>query len=285
MSADFPTVGVLGGSALLRMLNAPALALGIELVDLSTDFDIEIVAKCSVITVLDDFITASQAKSLEVSGHTFRPTSHAMTYVRELNQGQTLLEPTQRIISVLVARSPHGQGAAWTPTQIDVEDAVPVVTTPAPGLSSRGIATIQKLALDLARDSGAVGVVEVQVVQAEGTFRIHGAALGPSLDGMWTIDGARTSQGEQHLRAILDLPLGDPALLAPCVVSAPFAGEGNMFRPYLHLMARSPQLKFHQYRSAPGSVKGHVTTMGRDLIDLRECVTHAVKYMSGVINE
>lgn len=285
MPSNFPTVGLFAESALLRMLKAPALALGIDIVDLSKDSNSEIIGKCEVISVFDDFITASQVKSLEVSGHTFRPTSNAMECVGRLNQTLKRDEHIEEVFSVSVARSPHDQGAAWAPTQIYIEDSGPLAITPAPSLSSRDVATVQKLALDLARDSGAVGVVEVEVVRAQDAFHIHRASLGPSSSGTWTIDGARTSQFEQHLRAILDLPLGDPALLAPCVVSAPFAGEGNMFRPYLHLMARSPRLKFYQYRSGPGAVKGHVTTMGRDLLDLRECVTHAVEYMSGVINE
>ena len=61
----------------------------------------------------------------------------------------------------------------------------------------------------------------------------------------------------------------------------------NMYRPYLHLMARSPALKFHQYRQdvGPGSWSGHVTAVGEDLLDLQESVAHAIDYTSGVIDE
>ena len=61
----------------------------------------------------------------------------------------------------------------------------------------------------------------------------------------------------------------------------------DMYRPYLHLMARNPELKFHQYRKEvrPGRKIGHVTAIGHNLVELRELVQHAVEYMSGEIDE
>ncbi len=111
----------------------------------------------------------------------------------------------------------------------------------------------------------------------------------PNSSGNWTIDGSVTSQYEQHLRAILDLPLGDPAMSAQFAVTGNFyCGEKpDMYRPYLHLMARTPALKFHQYKnsSAPGELMGHITVAGNNLAKLIEEIEHALEYMQGEIDE
>jgi 5-(carboxyamino)imidazole ribonucleotide synthase len=118
---------------------------------------------------------------------------------------------------------------------------------------------------------------------------INELAMRPHNSGHWTIEGSRTSQFEQHLRAILDLPLGDPTMVAPYAVMGNILGgeKTDMYRPYLHLMARNPDLKFHQYRKdvRPGRKIGHVNAIGKDLVELRECIEHAVAYMSGEIDE
>jgi 5-(carboxyamino)imidazole ribonucleotide synthase len=126
------------------------------------------------------------------------------------------------------------------------------------------------------------------VIQGQEHF-VSGLSLGPHESGQWTIDGSRTSQFEQHLRAILDLPLGDPSMTSEHAVAGNIFGSNqrNMYRPYLHLMARSPALKIYHYRQegGAGSWLGHVTAVGDDLLDLQESVAHAVNYMSGVIDE
>jgi 5-(carboxyamino)imidazole ribonucleotide synthase len=113
--------------------------------------------------------------------------------------------------------------------------------------------------------------------------------MGPHISGLWTIEGSRTSQFEQHLRAILDLPLGDPSMTSKFAVMGLIAAgdKPDMYRPYLHLMARNPDLKFHQYRKAaiPGATIGHVTAIGTDLQKLYEDVSHARDYMSAAIDE
>jgi 5-(carboxyamino)imidazole ribonucleotide synthase len=118
--------------------------------------------------------------------------------------------------------------------------------------------------------------------------------MGPHVSGLWTIEGARTSQFEQHLRAVLDLPLGDPTMTAPiAVVGHMFIGgklvgrKIDMYRPYLHLMARTPGLKFHQYGNevSPGRKAGHITLLGERFEDLTNEIQHAIDYMSGEIDE
>ncbi len=275
MPESFPMVGVIGEGALVQMLREPAVALGVGITD--------IIAISSVVSVIGDSISSAQANTLELSGKTFRPNSATIAFVQSWNQEHGLCEDFDGVISVLVARSPHGQASAWTPTQLNLDTFTTV--TPMTSLFLGQVGWVQSIALDLARESGVIGVMEVEFGMQNGAIRPKKLALGPSLTGTWTIEGARTSQFEQHLRAILDLPLGDPSLVAPFVVTGTYFGEGNMYRPYLHLMARSPGLKFHQYLSGLGQAKGHVTAIGRELLELQECVTHAVDYMSGVIDE
>lgn len=285
MSEYFPTVGVIGVGALVRMMAAPALALGVDIVNLQTDIGTAELKKYSMTSVIGDPIPVSQVKTLENSGVIFRPNSSSMSFVKDWNESRDVEESFDARFSVLVARSPHGQASAWTPTEINEMQSALMTVTPSPELSPAQLGRVQTLALDLVKESGAVGVMDVEISLKNGELFVSRLSLGPTLNGAWTIEGARTSQFEQHLRAILDLPLGDPSLVAPFAVSGTYFGEGNMYRPYLHLMARSPGLKIHQYRSGLSQAKGHVTAMGDDLLDLRECVTHAVEYMSGVIDE
>ena len=285
MTEEFPTIGIMGDGALGPMLHSPALALGVELVNVAPSVDSDILARCAVITVLDSSVPISQVKNFESAGATCRPNSTTMTFVKKWNEDQRKLESVDAVFSVMVARSPHGQASAWTPTEITSTLSTTTTITPSPKLGHGRLEMAQSLALALIKESNSSGVMEVEIVVRNGELIAQRLSLGPSFNGSWTIEGARTSQFEQHLRAILDLPLGDPSLLARNVVTGSYSGGGNMYRPYLHLMARSPGLKIHQYRSGLSQTKGHVTAMGRDLLDLRECVTHAVEYMSGVIDE
>lgn len=285
MSEEFPTVGIIGEYALSRMVNASALALGVEIVRIEQSTDAEVLARCSVISVIGDPIPSSQVKTYESTGAIFRPNSSTMEFVKDWNEDHKQRGSVDAVFSVLVARSPHGQASAWTPTEITTGHDTTTTITPSPKLGRDGLAIAQGLALALVKESNACGVMDVEIIVQNGELVAQGLGLGPSFNGMWTIEGSRTSQFEQHLRAILDLPLGDPSLLAHNVVTGSFSGEGNMYRPYLHLMARSPAMKIHQYRSVSLQAKGHVVAMGRDLLDLSECVTHAIQYMSGVIDE
>lgn len=195
-----------------------------------------------------------------------------------------------REIAVMVARSPHGQASTWAPTQTLQKDGICTSTiTPAPGISQDLAVVAQKLALDIAQEVGVVGVMAVEMfVKGEKLF-VNELAMRPHNSGHWTIEGANTSQFEQHLRAILDLPLGDTSMTHPFAVVGNILGgdKSDMYRPYLHLMARSPQLKVHQYRKEVrlGRKIGHVCQTGSNLLDLQESVAHAVDYMSGVIDE
>jgi 5-(carboxyamino)imidazole ribonucleotide synthase len=192
-------------------------------------------------------------------------------------------------ISVMVARSPHGQAATWSPTQTIQKDGICTMTIAPANISNEVSQQAQEMALNIANDLKLIGVMAVEIfVKADQLF-INELAMRPHNSGHWTIDGSVTSQFEQHLRAILDLPLGDTSMTAKYAVMGNVLGgeKADMYRPYLHLLARTPRLKVHQYRKEvkPGRKIGHVTLLGENLVDLRAEVEHAIDSMGGVIDE
>lgn len=193
-------------------------------------------------------------------------------------------------IAVMVARSPHGQATSWAPVETVQENGICTITiTPAQSISAEVSERAQKIALEIAQLVGVVGVMAVEMFVKDDDLFINELAMRPHNSGHWSIDGAVTSQFEQHLRAILDLPLGSPAMTHLFSVMGNVLGgeKTDMYRPYLHLMARTPELHFHQYKKEvrPGRKIGHVTACGDDLLHLTKEVQHARDYMSGVIDE
>ena len=193
-------------------------------------------------------------------------------------------------IAVMVARSPHGQASTWAPTQTIQENGICTRTvTPAARVSPEVCEKASALALTIAERVGLVGVMAVEMFVKGDQLFINELAMRPHNSGHWTIEGSVTSQFEQHLRAILDLPLGDPSMTAPYAVMGNVLGgdKSDMYRPYLHLMARNPELKVHQYMKEvrPGRKIGHVNAVGEDLLHLEELIVHARGYMNGEIDE
>ena len=193
-------------------------------------------------------------------------------------------------ISVMVARSPHGQAATWAPTQTIQRNGICTMTiSPAPDLAESLGQQAQQTALSIAAEIKLVGVMAVEMFVKGNQLFINELAMRPHNSGHWTIDGSVTSQFEQHLRAILDLPLGDTSMTSEYAVMGNVLGgdKQDMYRPYLHLLARTPKLKIHQYRKEvkPGRKIGHVTLLGENLVELTTEVQHAIDYMSGVIDE
>jgi len=196
-------------------------------------------------------------------------------------------------IAIMVARSPHGQAATWAPTLTVQSDGICVQTiTPVPDFADELAHETSQIALRIAQGIDLVGVMAVEIFVVDGHLIINELAMRPHNSGHWTIEGSVTSQFEQHLRAVLDLPLGDTALRSEYAVMGNLIGietdkSSDLYRPYLHLMARIPDLKIHQYMKElrPGRKVGHVTLLGDDLIHLRSEVSHAVDYLMGAIDE
>ena len=193
-------------------------------------------------------------------------------------------------VAVMVARSAHGQATTWAPTQTIQENGICTSTiTPAPLLNEETASRAQELALMIAEQVGLIGVMAVEMFVKGDQLFINELAMRAHNSGHWTIEGAVTSQFEQHLRAVLDLPLGDTSLTGAYAVMGNLLGgdKTDMYRPYLHLMARNPELKFHQYMKdvRPGRKIGHVNIVGENLLELTEIVQHARDYMSGEVDE
>ena len=193
-------------------------------------------------------------------------------------------------ISVMVARSPHNQAATWPATLTIQSNGICTSTvTPVPEISNELAEKVQAAALNIASGISLVGVMAVEMFIVGEDFYINELALRPHNSGHWSIEGSETSQFEQHLRAILDLPLGSTAMRDDFVVMGNILGgeKSDMYRPYLHLMARTPGLKFHQYGKEvkPGRKIGHVTICGKNLLQLQQEIAHAADYMNGVIDE
>ena len=220
---------------------------------------------------------------------------NSMSELDELykNNGTLLLEeklPFDYEISVMVARSPHNQAATWPATLTVQKDGICIETvTPVPEFNESQALAAQNLALQIADEIKLVGVMAVEMFVKGDELFINELALRPHNSGHWTIEGSITSQFEQHLRAVLDLPLGDTSMTAEWAVMGNVLGgeKSDMYRPYLHLMARNPNLKFHQYRKEvrPGRKIGHVTITGDNLVELRREIQHTLAYMSGEIDE
>jgi 5-(carboxyamino)imidazole ribonucleotide synthase len=197
----------------------------------------------------------------------------------------------RRELAVLVARSPSGQAASWPVVETVQTDGICTeVIAPAPDLDDDTAVQATEGALRIARELGVVGVMAVEAFETrDGRVLVNELAMRPHNSGHWTIDGSVTSQFEQHLRAVLDLPLGDTRPRARWTVMANVLGGKyeNLYRSYLHVMAHDPGVKVHLYGKTvrPGRKVGHVNVYGDDLASLRERARHAADFIQGVIDE
>jgi len=161
------------------------------------------------------------------------------------------------------------------------------VTAPAPGASDALVRESEAIARSVAEQLEVTGVLAVELFEtADGRLLINELAMRPHNTGHWTIDGAVTSQFEQHLRAVLDLPLGETTAHRPWSVMVNVLGgpsEGTMGERLAALMADQPGAKVHDYGKdpRPGRKVGHVTTTGDDLDDVTARARAAVRFFEG----
>jgi 5-(carboxyamino)imidazole ribonucleotide synthase len=202
-----------------------------------------------------------------------------------------------RELSAQVARSPFGQVAVWPVVETVQRDGVCAeVLAPAPGLPDELATAAQELAVRIADRLGVVGMLAVELFETPDGVLVNELAMRPHNSGHWTIEGARTSQFEQHLRAVLDYPLGDTTMTAPVVVMANVLGgaaaaEGwsgpGLDERIHHFMAHWPDVKLHWYGKGqrPGRKLGHVTALGDDLAEVRARAAAAARYLAdGVVD-
>ncbi|MFD8672056.1 5-(carboxyamino)imidazole ribonucleotide synthase [Streptomyces seoulensis] len=196
-----------------------------------------------------------------------------------------------RELAANVVRSPHGQAVAYPVVESrQVAGVCDTVIAPAPELDESLALHAERMALSIAKELGVVGHLAVELFETrDGRILVNELAMRPHNSGHWSMDGAITSQFANHVRAVLDLPLGDPRPRAPWTVMVNVLGGDypDMYSAYLHCMARDPQLKIHMYGKdvKPGRKVGHVNTYGDDLDDVLERARHAAGYLKGTITE
>lgn len=198
----------------------------------------------------------------------------------------------RRELAVLVARSPFGQGAAWPVVETVQRQGICVtVLAPAPGLSEDVAAQAEQLGLRIADQLGVVGVLAVELFETDdGALVVNELAMRPHNSGHWTQNGSVTSQFEQHLRAVLDYPLGDTRPLAPVTVMANVLGAEHapamgMDERVHHLFGRMPDVHVHLYGKdeRPGRKIGHVNVLGDDVETVRERAERAAHWLADAV--
>jgi 5-(carboxyamino)imidazole ribonucleotide synthase len=193
-----------------------------------------------------------------------------------------------RELAAQVARSPFGQAAAWPVVETVQEEGQCVeVLAPAPGLSEERALEAQGIALRIAHELDVTGLLAVELFETTTGLVVNELAMRPHNSGHWTIEGARTSQFEQHLRAVLDYPLGTTTMTAPVVVmanvlGAPEAPTMTVDERIHHLFARFPQVKVHMYGKGERPLRkvGHVNVLGSDLAEVRRTAVLAAHWLS-----
>ncbi|MDN5875184.1 MAG: 5-(carboxyamino)imidazole ribonucleotide synthase [Brevibacterium sp.] len=212
----------------------------------------------------------------------------ALTWLDEV--GQLLAEEKvdfTRELAVMVGRSPMGQTAVWPVVETWQQNGVcKEAIAPAPGLASGKATEITEAVLTVAGALDVTGVMAMELFETAEGFLINEFAMRPHNTGHWTQDGAVTSQFEQHLRAVLDLPLGSPAAREDVSVMVNVLGakHEDLYQPYLHVMAHDPAIKVHLYGKGvrPGRKVGHVNAYGQDTELVLARARHAADFIAGV---
>jgi 5-(carboxyamino)imidazole ribonucleotide synthase len=176
-----------------------------------------------------------------------------------------------REVAQLSARTPSGEFAAWPLVQTTQRDGVCAeVVSPAPGVDSDTLERAAEIARGIAEGIGVTGVLAVEMFETEnGRLLINELAMRPHNSGHFSIEGSVTSQFEQHLRAVLDLPLGSTAARAKRAVMVNLLGVDDridFISNSADLLANHPHAKLHTYGKGArkGRKMGHVTVVSDD---------------------
>ncbi|MEY4713747.1 MAG: hypothetical protein RIQ37_77 [Actinomycetota bacterium] len=178
-----------------------------------------------------------------------------------------------RELAILSARNPSGEFRTWPLVQTTQLNGVCAeVIAPAPG--NPDVKLAKEIARKVSESLGVIGVLAVEMFEtADGKLFINELAMRPHNSGHFSIEGSTTSQFEQHLRAVLDLPLGETNLKNNFAVMLNLLGvdQSNTFvERYKSVMAQVPNTKFHSYEkdARPGRKMGHLTITGDDLEEI-----------------
>lgn len=189
-------------------------------------------------------------------------------------------------LAIQVARTASGKVRCWPVVETVQRDGICIeVVAPAPRLSTALAAEAEAIAITIANELAVVGVLAVELFEVPSGLVVNELAMRPHNCGHWSIEGATTNQFEQHLRAVLDWPLGDPRPRARVTVMVNVLGSAatDLAVALPKAMAASPNASIHLYgKSArPGRKLGHVTVLGDDLVEARDHARRAVTILQG----
>lgn len=207
-----------------------------------------------------------------------RSSTDAQDWLAALDDGEALLieelVPFVRELAQQVARRPSGEVVAYPVVETVQRDGVCAeVIAPAPAATERLIRVAEEIGRSIAEGLEVTGMLAVELFETDDErILVNELAMRPHNSGHWSQDGAVTGQFEQHLRAVADLPLGDPAPRAPWSVMVNILGgpqEGSLGQRFAAAMADHPSAKIHTYGKdpRPGRKVGHVNVSGDDLDD------------------
>lgn len=232
---------------------------------------------------------ADAGAPFEALGRALGPTERSATEDAETPEVVIVAEefvPFRRELSILVVRRPGGQVVTYPVSETVQRDGIcHETTTPAPGLDAGVAAHIDAFARRIADELGVVGVLAVELMERDdGEVVVNELAMRPHNTGHWTIEGAVTSQFENHLRAVADLPLGSTALRSPVVVMSNVLGGDNPdLVGSLPAVLADPDARVHLYGKGvkPGRKVGHVTVCGTDVDATRTAARAASDHLEG----
>jgi 5-(carboxyamino)imidazole ribonucleotide synthase len=180
-----------------------------------------------------------------------------------------------RELAQLSARRPSGEFQTWPLVQtVQANGVCSEVLSPAPGADQATLERAAEIARGVAEGLGVTGVLAVELFETpNGRLLINELAMRPHNSGHFSIEGSTTSQFEQHLRAVLDLPLGSTAPTQSHSVMVNLLGvddKHDFVNSYEKVLAQHPSAKVHTYGKAPraGRKMGHVTVVGQDSADV-----------------
>jgi phosphoribosylaminoimidazole carboxylase (NCAIR synthetase) len=272
---SFPSVGLIANGIYHSSIQEAAWLLGISVnyssKRLSVDELVELDKRCDFIFVEPNFVPISTLKSVEKSGVRIYPPIKTIEQLDKI----TKYPASSERYSILIARSAHAQVSTW-PISFLTES---ITITPAPSISEELATSIQLSAIKLAGEINLIGCFELIVDAKDHNRLIALNWLNPTVNFAIAI-GSSTNYWEQFFRAILDLPLGSTLMREKFSVSGKLKTDPNSddYRPYLHLMARNPNLKFNQ-------ISKEVAICGDEIEILLTEIIHAQQYYSGEIVE
>ncbi|MFM8190987.1 MAG: hypothetical protein ACKN88_02265 [Candidatus Nanopelagicus sp.] len=272
---SFPIIGLIADDSNLNSFADDAKRLGVTINFSANKFEtdqlVEFSKSCDFLCVEPNHVSLSALKTVQRSGVLTYPPLQSIEQLGKIQK----YRPTNYMYSILVARSGHGQVSTWPITLITGNISI----TPVPGMSEELASSIQLSTIKLAGEIGLVGAVELIVDADDFTKLVSINWLNPVVQDNLCV-GSVTGYAEQFLRAVLDLPLGSTEALRSYTVSGSLITDANSndYRPYLHLMARNPNLKFNQATKT-------VSIIGDNVEKLLTEIIHAQQYFSGEIKE